>query len=826
MRSQEELNNKMVQMGKERLRNTLASNSETMSHNKSMRTIFDKAVLSILPVIEEYKEGNYCGRHKKHRHLLLPIPTEVIAVIAVKTIIDKLSQRRTIASICKKIGSSIENEALFCIARNEFPEEFERILFNLNSKADLTKPLTYVLPKVLFNEIPELSIEPWTLEQRVEIGLFLLQVIIEETGVIQNDSTRILKNGKFQTQGSIVGTPEFLEFIEQANTRLEEISPVYLPMIEPPTPYSEPSLGGYDNEIYVRWGMIKTLPSASKRMTEEQMPLAYKAINAQQNVKLRINKNTFEVFSELWSVGSQIAGLPPREDIPVPEFLGNYENEEYKNYKIEERNIVLENIANKGRRVQAARTHNLAEMFLDKDFYIPYKMDFRGRLNTIPSFLTPQGNDLSKGLIEFADGEMLTSDGLDWLCVAGANAAGKDKIPYQERVDWVKDNAEFIYSIFLDPLDNLEWTKADSPFVFLSWCLEYGSIQDKVYGKGKFVEWEDLNKAGGFVSHFPCAIDATNSGLQIYSAILRDPSGAKSTNLFDSGCVADVYQDIADKVFERVKSIAKNSNDKDHKRYANGWLSFFGDRMPRGAVKKVVMTIPYSLSKHSAREYIEEWYNNELNERGMRRNRPFPETFYGTKFLSDLIYDETLNTVKGAKEIMSWLQEVSAILTDENCPIEFETPTGFIVHQAQKIDERLLVKTPIRKKFRINTTTTKKITVCFQGGRLSKMKQKNSICPNFIHSLDASILVTALSYMIDSGVTSFSTVHDSFSTTASSVSIMAGALRQAMVDVFSKNLLTDLHQQLQEKFRVELPEPPLQGNFDIKEILTSPYTFC
>jgi DNA-directed RNA polymerase len=824
MTDQSSLNKKMADMGKERLRATLKANKDRASNNKSSRTIFDKAVVELLPVIEEFMESGPIGKNKKYRHLISDIPYEVISVIVIKTILDRISQNRKTISLCKKIGSSLEVEALFCKARNEHREEFDRNLFNLNSKADLTKPLAYILPRTLLSNIPELNFEPWTPEEKATIGLTLLQMVLEFTGLVTTSNIKVLANGKVITLSYVIGTPETLDFIDKANERLEEISPVYLPMVESPNPYTAPSLGGYDSEVYSRWGMIKTKPSVSKRMTEEQMPLVYKAINAQQEVKLRINRNTFEVFSELWLQGNEIAGLPPREDLPPLVFEGNYPNEEYKNFKIEERNRAIENVANKGRRVQTARTHNLAQMFLDQDFYIPYKMDFRGRLNTIPSFLTPQGNDISKGLLEFSEGEELTSDGLDWFCVAGANAAGKDKLPYQERVDWVKENAEFIYNIYLDPLDNLDWTKADSPFVFLSWCLEYGSIQDKVYGKGKFVEWEDLQKVGGFVSHFMCAIDATNSGLQIYSAILRDPIGAKATNLFDSGVVADVYQEIADNVFEKIKTIAQTSTKERDKYFAEGWLSFFGDRMPRSAVKKVVMTIPYSLSKHSSREYIEEWYNNELNERGMRRNRPFPETFYGTKFLSDLVYDETMNTVRGARDAMEWLKEVSNILTENSCPIEYVTPTGFIVHQAQCMDDRLAISTSIKNKYKV--TKSKKLTMKQQGGRLSKLKQKNSICPNVVHSIDASILVLALNYLVDAGVKNFTTVHDSFSTTASSVSILAGSLRQAMVDIFSSDVLYDLKTQLETKYRVELPPPPPMGTFDIKEVLTSPYTFC
>ena len=826
MNSQEELNKTMVNLGRNRVRSNHKKNENCSTRNKSMRTLFNKIVLSILPAIEEYKEGAGIGKHKKFRRLLEPIDNTVIAALAVRTLLDRICQRRTTISIAKKIGVALEEEALFCAAKEENPEAFQFRLENLKRKPQLMVPLSYAMSKEVFNVIPTLQFEGWTNEEKASIGLFLIQTIVEETGIIKINNLRVLKNGNRITESYITADDDTLAFIEEANMAEEEMNPVYLPMIEKPNPYTAPTLGGYDAEIYTRWGMIKSEPAAAKRMTFDTMPMVYTALNAQQEVPLRVNEEVFEVFADLWINGITTAGLPRREDEKMPEFTGDYSNEEYKNYRIDERNLHQENIAMRGRRVLTAQIYNIAKMFLDKEFYIPYKLDFRGRLNAIPSFLTPQGNDISKGLIEFAKGKELTNDGLDWLCIAGANHAGKDKLPYQERVDWVKDNAEFIYNIYLDPLYNLEWTKADDPFVFLAWCLEYGKIQDKVYGEGKFVEWEDLVGAGGFTSHFMCAIDATNSGLQIYSALLRDPVGARATNLYDTGSVEDVYQEVADNTLQRVVDISKNAKNSTEKKFADAWLGFFDGKVPRTAVKRIVMTIPYSLTKHSAREYLEEWYNEELNKRGMRRNRPFAETFMGVRFLSEIIFEETMRTVVGASEIMDWLKEISAILTDNSCPIEYTSPTGFLIHQAQRKDERIKISTAIREKFRVTKTRKRNFTLMQKGKDLSKVRQRNSICPNFIHSIDASILTIAINYLLENGITDFITVHDSFSTHASSVSILAGSLRRAMVDVFENNLLEGLKTQLEEKFRVSLPDPPQQQNFDIKEILTAPYTFC
>ena len=47
---------------------------------------------------------------------------------------------------------------------------------------------------------------------------------------------------------------------------------------------------------------------------------------------------------------------------------------------------------------------NCVREFEDKDFYIPWSFDYRGRAYPIPSFLTPQDTDFGKSLLRFSVG--------------------------------------------------------------------------------------------------------------------------------------------------------------------------------------------------------------------------------------------------------------------------------------------------------------------------------------------------------------------------------------------------------------------------------------
>ncbi len=65
--------------------------------------------------------------------------------------------------------------------------------------------------------------------------------------------------------------------------------------------------------------------------------------------------------------------------------------------------------------------------------YFPHNVDFRGRLYPIPPHLNHMGADISRGILEFAEGRKLGKKGLTWLKIHLANKMGKDKLSFSER---------------------------------------------------------------------------------------------------------------------------------------------------------------------------------------------------------------------------------------------------------------------------------------------------------------------------------------------------------------------------------------------------------
>ena len=61
-----------------------------------------------------------------------------------------------------------------------------------------------------------------------------------------------------------------------------------------------------------------------------------------------------------------------------------------------------------GRKIQADTIKKLAGEFAqEQEIFFPMNLDFRGRVNPLPIFLNPNGNDLAKSLLMFAEGKPL-----------------------------------------------------------------------------------------------------------------------------------------------------------------------------------------------------------------------------------------------------------------------------------------------------------------------------------------------------------------------------------------------------------------------------------
>lgn len=485
------------------------------------------------------------------------------------------------------------------------------------------------------------------------------------------------------------------------------------------------------------------------------------------------------------------------------------------------------NIASFSRRLMTAKIQAMAHRFIDEgEFYFPYQLDFRGRIYAIPSYLNPQGPDLSKGLLLFAKGKALaTMEAVRWLAIHGSNTFGNDKVSLDARYSWVLENQHRILEVAQDPLTQTWWQGADSPFCFLAFCFEWQGY---------------VNDGLTFVSHIPIAMDGSCNGLQLFSLMLRDPVGGAATNLLPSPTPQDIYALVAEKVTQRLTedstSIDASLDTPIQAKKTGKFLYtprtaaafFLKLGINRSATKRQVMVLPYGGTHDSCREYTEEWLKDALFTTPSL-SPPEKTTQFGLAlYLSGLIWDAIGQTVVAARDAMAYLQKCAVVMSRAGQPILWTSPTNLPVLQHYRPMLGNRVKTMLGEQliyFSLHEESQDQ-------NAIDPIKQRSAMSPNFVHSLDAAALMETVCLCLKHDINNFAMIHDSYGTHAADSPALARHLRTTFVKMFGgdMNILEVLHReltaQLPLKYHKDLPPLPPVGTLDITKVEQSTFFFA
>jgi DNA-directed RNA polymerase len=546
-------------------------------------------------------------------------------------------------------------------------------------------------------------------------------------------------------------------------------------------------------------------------------------VNAIQATPWIVNKCVLEVIQELVRNGGNIAGIPniyedtkpavlPEE--PTKEDIERYKAIMPKWYKGEKRRKSLV--------LRALYTLRTAEKFKDEDaIYFPCNMDFRGRIYPIPSF-NFQGDDLTKSLILFKDAPPCkTTKDIEWLAITGANIAGHDKIAYADRVAWITRNETHILQSASDPLGYTWWAEQDEPCQMLAFCFEWA----------RWCEWRETHQGdpSGFVTGLPSHQDGTCSGLQHFSAILRDEIGGTAVNLVPQDTPNDIYARVADEVNcllreDSTKGTPDSVDEKTNKivygtrTCAQTWLSF---GVTRKVTKRPTMTLAYGAREFGYREQImTDTIEPAMREQGDACVFNDHNKWRMSGYMAKIIWRSVSKVVIKACEGMKWLQLCAQIVAKEGKPVTWVTPLGLPVQQEYLVDNCEIVQmTVANKRIRVYSHSVT--------GDIDKHKQANGIAPNFIHSMDASHLMLTVNACALAGIRHFSTIHDSYGCPIAQTETMYRCVRQAFVDMYTDNdVLKSFAEDMKHLTTHTLPALPSKGALHLQDVLDSKYIFC
>lgn len=602
------------------------------------------------------------------------------------------------------------------------------------------------------------------------------------------------------------------------------------PMIIEPDPWISFYKGGYYGDLRPYSFLLRLKHVKGKEARDftkrylaklEQVNLdpVLEAINAIQATPWRIDTKVLEVAKKIVELGGERAGIPRMEPYePLPR-LHNPTPEELKEHKKKAIAMYRKESTRKGRAIRVIGNIKTAERFKEYDkIWFPCNMDFRGRVYPIPSF-SFQGDDLNKGLLQFADVPPIENeDDIKWFYIAGAEFAGIDKVSFDECIQWVKDNHDNICGTFCDPLAMVDWWgNLDCPFEFLQFCFEYQRLMD--------YKANHNNSVIGFKTGMPIAFDGTCSGIQHYSAMLRDPVGAKAVNLVKADKPNDIYGMVANVVQKYLDEDAVSgtpdewSEEKQRtligtKTMAQLWKQF---GINRKVTKRSVMTLAYGSKEYGFKfQVLEDTINQHIGEGIFTEENAYPMAGYMAKLIWKGVHEVVTKAVEG----MTWLQKVARLICQNGNIVSWTTPMGLPIQQSY-----FEIKT---ETFRMRLSKTeRRFYVVSETGEIAGRKQAQGIAPNFIHSMDASHLQYSVLTAHRKGIQHFAMIHDSYGTTCARAGLLFKTVRECFVSMYeSHDILKEFAEEVKDYIpNIELPELPEKGDFDIREVLNSTYAF-
>tara|TARA_R110002167_G_scaffold75848_4_gene211604 strand:- start:6920 stop:9340 length:2421 start_codon:yes stop_codon:yes gene_type:complete len=725
---------------------------------------------------------------------LQTLPTKTAAFISLKSILDSITQKRSLASAAVRIGALIEDECRFQSFSNH--PQWKGILKGAKRRESYRKKRYYLIK----SEKGEASKgdteewERWGTRIKLHVGTVLIEQIRVTTGLVDYVMVQTNKRGpaRFVTASATTA-----QWIEDMMTDNELLCPFWMPLIDFPKQWKDKWSGGYDIETGLPpLPFIKTRDKTFLRENTEPMTDVMNAVNLLQNTPWKTNDRVLQTLDTAWNNGIEIDGLPSREDELIPPFPSDdCDPIEKKMWKRRAAAMYDFNAATKSRRLLVLNTLGLAKKYVGKNFYLPHQTDFRGRCYAVPSYVNHMGADFQKSLLTFARGEKVKHEGdVEWLAIHGANCYGI-KGTYQMRVDWVENNRHKIQAIAKDPFSRIEfWRECDEPFQFLAFCFEWSDYMDK--GKG-------------FVTHLPCAMDASNNGLQLLGILTRDEQSCEATNVTPSDYPQDIYGIVSDRAIELLKEDGESE-------YADPWLK--SNMIDRATSKRPCMTQSYGSTPYSCRQYVAEWYDGKARKMEVA---PFDETdkFQATAYLSSKIWQSINDVVGKPREAMAWLQSTARTLAAEDKPFYWVSPSGFPCYQSYQKWETKSIKTKIgdkimRVRFREDTD------------KMCAKRQAQGASPNYIHSLDASCLHSTVNQSAQNfNVRDFAMVHDSYGTHSTKCNELSATIRDVFVKQFTPDLLQNLKDSIEDEHGVKLNPLPTKGTFNINNIYKSEYIF-
>lgn len=616
--------------------------------------------------------------------------------------------------------------------------------------------------------------------------------------------------------------PVIVGAVDEAMAKIAVTKPVALPCVVEPLRLSTKNGCGYHHN---RNKLVYRMSARQRdKMKETDGAEFWDGLNHIQSTSLSICKRTKEVQEQCIAEGGGVMGIPRMSEMPelprLPEELAK-DKARLIDWIRTKRKIHDDNINIRGPRRQMGSLMQAAAMMAEYEkFWIPVRLDFRGRQYAGTPSLSYSASDVHRGLLLMGEAKEPGPRGEWWKLVHAANCFGHDKLPFEERAQWARDHIPNMVKAATLGLDDDWWQQAKKPWQFFTACVSF----------------VDRSVAARIMA----GIDHSCSGLQHYAAMGLDEEAGRMVNLLPSEKPNDAYLTVLAKILPIVERDAAEGktlatkygkvrviDDRAVHREATGKpvevaklvLPLLKGKSARDFPKQPTMTFSYGVTMNGVRSQIK-W---RLIEQGISQEDAGPCTIY----LADVIMKALKASTGKASEIMQWFKDAADCTVRRQVgmdatrkepttqTVELISPSGFPMVQ------------PYWKSRQVKVATLAgdmTVHVPDESGVVDPVESVRGIAPNAIHMFDAALLhrTGAQCGMMN---VSLVPIHDDFNSHLATMDMLGQVNRASFISIYRENVLDNLHAQFQATANRRVPDPPSRGKLNIDHVADSLY-FC
>jgi DNA-directed RNA polymerase len=255
IKEQKELEMKMVSDGITRYNSSL---NKMMSKGLEANTSHGRAIISSMlePIIKGIKiliEEETSNRDIARSKLQGEDAGEV-SYLAMLALVDGLSKRCTLLNVAQRVGMRIEDQVRLKAWVKTDKDVALMVIKMANEKTATGRHnkrhgLTHKMNKDGFGHTE------WSNEERIHVGLRVIDVIIRTTGIV---ALRKQASSRNKTTTYVEATPETLVWVKRFNASGEINKPRYAPCLIPPKPWKHVWGGGYYADVINRLPFVRT----------------------------------------------------------------------------------------------------------------------------------------------------------------------------------------------------------------------------------------------------------------------------------------------------------------------------------------------------------------------------------------------------------------------------------------------------------------------------------------------------------------------------------------------------------------------------------------